>query len=38
MAYDLGLSLSLLPPHGNGASDMGIIIKKQEGEKYCDRQ
>tara|TARA_R110000824_G_scaffold54535_6_gene150491 strand:- start:13166 stop:13909 length:744 start_codon:yes stop_codon:yes gene_type:complete len=28
MAYDLGLSLSLLPPHGNGHSDMGIIIKK----------
>ena len=28
MAYDLGLSKSLLPPHGNGASDMGIIIKK----------
>tara|TARA_R110000824_G_scaffold66016_7_gene171559 strand:+ start:125 stop:868 length:744 start_codon:yes stop_codon:yes gene_type:complete len=28
MAYDLGLSLSLLPPHDNGASDMGIIMKK----------
>jgi hypothetical protein len=28
MAYDLGLSKSLLPPYGNGASDMGIIIKK----------
>ena len=28
MAFDLGLSKSLLPPHGNGASDFGIILRK----------